>query len=644
MTPDNVERSDAGRPERVYDKYRKMVSVLAAHRIALWEYDIATGACDFDDEYFRILGLGEAGIVFSDIDDFYRVVHPDDEAKYRNAFARVLISSDENVHIRVRCIGTGGQIVWLEDNFYAYRKDERGNPQKLIAYTANITAQCEKEERIRRLEERNRKVVEALPEFIFIFDERFFITDVLMSEDTVLLHDRGELVGADGRTIYSPEVSDLFVRNIRQCLQDGRIHEIEYPLDNKGRRYYFQARIAPFESGKVMALIHDVGERVRRDKELIEAKRKAEEADRMKSLFLATMSHEIRTPLNAIVGFSEMLVADECSGQERDEYLGIIRKNSSLLLQLIDDILDLSRIESGRTETRFEQVPLLELLDEVEKIHRMRLTGEVKLETEYPEEEVVFMTDRNRLTQVLFNFMSNAIKNTERGSITLGARVGEQWVELFVRDTGVGIPESRISQIFDHFEKLNDAVQGTGLGLSICRSIAERLGGQIDVKSREGRGSTFSIRLPCRPSHLSEVAEAPEAAGQEGGGATDGRKVILVAEDLEVNFKLLNALLRQEYELRWVPNGREAVDSFVRERPDLILMDIKMPVMNGIEAAERIRAISPEVPIIAVTAHAFYSEQQQAMAAGCNAIVSKPYSAEDLKKTIKKWLSPLDER
>ena len=172
-------------------------------------------------------------------------------------------------------------------------RTEQGCPRKLIAYTSNITSRCEKEARIRSLEERNRKIVEALPEFIFILDDRFVITDVLMSRGTILLHPVNELIGADGRTIYSPEVSDLFVRNIRECLQDGQIKEIEYPLDKDGR-HYFQARIAPFEGNRVLALIHDVGDRVRHTEELIVAKKKAVEADRLKSVFLATMSHEIR--------------------------------------------------------------------------------------------------------------------------------------------------------------------------------------------------------------------------------------------------------------------------------------------------------------------------------------------------------------
>ena len=430
----------------IENKYRNVISVLAAHRIALWEYDIPTGACCFDDDYFRVLGLRDAGIEFADIDDFYRFAHPDDVDSYRNAFECMLASDTKVSKIRVRCVGREGQAVWLEDCFFSCEPDEQGRPRKLIAYTSNITSRCEKEARIRSLEERNRKIVEALPEFIFILDDRFVITDVLMSRGTILLHPVNELIGADGRTIYSPEVSDLFVRNIRECLQDGQIKEIEYPLDKDGR-HYFQARIAPFEGNRVLALIHDVGDRVRHTEELIVAKKKAVEADRLKSVFLATMSHEIRTPLNAIVGFSELLAADDCDAH-REEYLDIIRKNSNLLLQLINDILDLSRIESGRAETHFQQVEITGLLEEVEKVHRLKMKEGVGFRIECPRLPVWISSDRNRLTQVLFNFLSNAIKNTDRGWITLGAKLRNDWLELFVTDTGRGIPQEKVPLIY----------------------------------------------------------------------------------------------------------------------------------------------------------------------------------------------------
>ena len=634
MEPDTNLYSPNENNEIIRENSQKILSVLAAHQIALWEYDIPTGKCSFTDDYFRTLGLKEAGVVFKDINDFYHFAYPEDINAYQTAFAKMLASESKASQIQVRCVGEHGEVIWLEDHFLSYKESCKSHPGKLLAYTVNVTSQREKEQHIKHLEEHNRKIIEALPEFIFIFDENFFITDVLMAPGTILLHPVEVLKGADGRSIYSPEVSDLFLCNIRECLKDGKLKEIEYPLEVDGSKHYFQARIAPFEGNTVLALIHDIGDRIRRSEELIEAKRRAEDADRMKSVFLANMSHEIRTPLNAIVGFSEIMALTE-NEEEKHEYLEIIQKNSNLLLQLINDILDLSRIESGKSEMHFQQVEIAGLVDEVEKVHQLKMKLNVDLRVVRPQGEFWTSTDRNRVMQVLFNFLSNAIKNTETGSITLGLKQEGDWLKLFVSDTGCGIPEEKLPQIFTRFEKLNDFVQGTGLGLSICKSIVERLGGRIEVSSELGQGSTFALYLPYQEIPV-EVAERSLSTKIDSESVR--HKKILVVEDIESNFAQLNILLKKEYTILWVRNGQEAINSFIREKPDLILMDIRMPVMDGIQATEKIRTISLSVPIIAVTAYAFYTEQQQAIQAGCNAVISKPYSLEKLKETIETYI------
>lgn len=232
--------SDTGNLENLKDNYQKITSVLAGHQIAFWEYDIPTGECNFTDEYFHILGLKEAGIIFRDINDFYRFAHPEDVISYQTTFARMLESETKISQIVVRCVGRQGETIWLEDNFIAYKKNKENGSDKIIAYTANITSRCEKEAQIRQLEERNRKIIEALPEFIFIFDDNFFITDVLMAPDTELLHPVEVLKGADGRSIYSSEVSDLFISSIHECLKSGKLKEIEYPVDVEAGRHFFR--------------------------------------------------------------------------------------------------------------------------------------------------------------------------------------------------------------------------------------------------------------------------------------------------------------------------------------------------------------------------------------------------------------------
>lgn len=365
------------------------------------------------------------------------------------------------------------------------------------------------------------------------------------------------------------------------------------------------------------------------------AKEEAEESNRIKSAFLANMSHEIRTPLNAIVGFSEIIALTE-DEKEKEEYLGIIQQNSNLLLQLINDILDLSRIESGKSEMHCQLTEMSGLVDEVDKVHRLKMKKGVKLNVIRPSEEIWISTDRNRVTQVLFNFLSNAIKNTIEGSITFGLVKEEEWVKLYVTDTGCGISKEKLPLIFTRFEKLNDFVQGTGLGLPICKSIVERLGGRIEVESELGQGSTFILYLPNRQVQEVVVGERENAAGNMG--VENRQKKILIAEDVESSYLQINAFLKKEYTILWVPNGEEAVKSFIREKPDLILMDIRMPVMNGIQATAKIRAISQEIPIIAITAYAFCPEGERAFEAGCNEVIAKPYPLEKLKETIETYL------
>lgn len=610
--------------ETTQEDFQKIVSVLNAHHIALWEYDILTGQCSFSTDYFHILKLSQIGIRFKDLETSYGFIHPDDSHTYQDTFRKMLESEQKIAQITYRFVGSGGEVVWMEDHFFSYQRNVYGQLEKLIAYTINVTSKYEKELEIRRLAERNSKIIEALPEFIFIFDENLIITDVMIPPTAVLFHSAEELRGLDGRCIYSPEVCELLLTSIHECLKDNQLKEIEYPVDLYEQRFYYQARIVPFDKNRALALIHDIGDRIRRSKELLEAKRKAEEADQMKTLFLANMSHEIRTPLNAIVGFSEMISLAETE-EEKNEYLEIIQKNSSLLLQLINDILDLSRIESGRSEMNLGPVPLSALVTEAGKVHRMKMPDTVNFEVVLPKEDVIIHTDRNRVTQVLSNFLSNAIKNTSQGTITLGVEQEGEWMRLYVSDTGCGIAQDKLPLIFNRFEKLNDFVQGTGLGLPICKSIVERLGGKIDVVSEVGKGSTFSLYL-----HLNKCSVLKNAPNET--------RKILIADDSEVAFIQVNALLKKDYEMLWARDGQEAMDGFLYDKPDLVLVSMGLSKTDGAQVIENIRRISASVPIVAVTEHCYYTDQQRARQAGCDDVITKPYSLDRLKERVDSFL------
>lgn len=274
------------------------------------------------------------------------------------------------------------------------------------------------------------------------------------------------------------------------------------------RWYTIQSMAIKWLDGRwaIMELATDITTRKQVELELIQAKEKAEESDRLKSAFLANMSHEIRTPLNAIIGFSDLICQTD-DVEEKEEYIRIVTSNNELLLQLIDDILDLSKIEAGTMDFSYAPTDINELMEDIcLQMQQKNQRPEVQIMFTEKEPGCVINTDRLRLSQVIMNLMNNAMKFTSEGSITLGYRLTRQKDELyfFVKDTGIGIPADQAGKVFERFVKLNTFVKGTGLGLAICRVIIERLGGTIGVETREGKGSCFWFRLPVREDMLLE--------------------------------------------------------------------------------------------------------------------------------------------
>ncbi len=366
--------------------------------------------------------------------------------------------------------------------------------------------------------------------------------------------------------------------------------------------------------------------------ELKEMKDKAELSDRLKSAFLANMSHEIRTPLNAIVGFSELLV-DSDDPDEKKEYWHIIESNNDLLLRLINDILDLSKIESGIIDRKRERFNLTQLCNELYVMMRSKIpNADVELVQDNPCSECWIFLDSNRLKQVWMNFLTNAVKYTRSGYIRMGYSVEKDGIRFYVEDTGTGIPKELQDRVFGRFQKLNEFVQGTGLGLAISRAIVEAAGGEIGFTSEQGIGSTFWAWVPCEIFQHGDVG-CPETTlpnRQPVFSEDSDRKLrILVAEDNDSNFLLVRNILK-DYDLLRVTNGVEAVEEIRNGKFDFVLMDLKMPVMDGLVATRKIREFNSDIPIVALTANAFDTDRASAMDAGCNAFLPKPVKRKQL--------------
>ena len=381
---------------------------------------------------------------------------------------------------------------------------------------------------------------------------------------------------------------------------------------------------------EIISINYDITELKRTEEMLVKARDKAEASDRLKSAFLANMSHEIRTPLNAIIGFSNILASTE-EEQEKQEYINIIESNNTLLLQLISDILDLSKIEAGTLEFSYSNIDLNDMIKEVENITKCRMEGSgVQLIAETPLSSCFIRTEKNRLMQVINNFLTNAIKFTQKGSITFGYEIRDKMLYFHVTDTGCGIPANKKDSIFGRFVKLNSFAQGTGLGLSICRTIIEHMNGTIGVESEEGKGSTFWFTIPYQPARLSEK----KAEEFQPITVQKDKLTILIAEDNESNYRLFQSILRKEYSLIHAWDGQEAIEKFKEHRPQIILMDINMPRMDGYEATKEIRKLSADVPIIAITAFAYASDEQRVLENGFDGYMSKPINAPLLKQQI----------
>jgi PAS domain S-box-containing protein len=391
-------------------------------------------------------------------------------------------------------------------------------------------------------------------------------------------------------------------------------------------------------------IVTDITERLTFIESLKLAKLRAEEADRLKTAFLANMSHEIRTPMNSIIGFSNLLVEPETSREKMEEYLAHILQSSNLLLRLIDDIIDISKIEAGQLNINLQECKVNEIVREIFRNFENNASGKkLRYAISLPPESDLhtIKTDPVRLKQILSNLINNALKFTEKGMVEVGYVIRNNspkpLLEFYVKDSGIGIPKEKYNLIFERFRQIDDSrtrkFGGTGLGLSISKKLVEALDGRIWVESVPEKGSVFYFTLPF----TGFIKEDQQSAETFPVTKTDWRgKIILVAEDEDSNYELIKASLhRTNIKIIRAHNGLEALEYIQKNQSvDMVLMDIRMPKMNGYEATAKIKAINPSIPVISITAYAMSEDESKSLEAGCDKYISKPIRPDHLIKTI----------
>ena len=452
-----------------------------------------------------------------------------------------------------------------------------------------------------------------------------------------------------------PEDKDKVELAIKSAINEEVIIPIEYRilLDNGDLRYVWSeiADIKKDDFGNpflLVGIIQDVSQRKLTEIDLIHERERAEENNRLKSAFLANMSHEIRTPMNGILGFAEILKDQTLNLQEQQEYLDIIEKSGIRMLNIINDIVDISKIESGQMEVSLSETNINDVLKYIYNLFKLEVEKKgIQLSYDYSlvDENAMILTDREKLYAILSNLVKNAVKFTTVGKIDFGYEYKNESLRFFVKDSGLGIEKSKQKIIFERFIQADvsdkRSYQGAGLGLSISKAYVEMLGGKIGVESEFGKGSMFYFTIPYKK--YQQTPEINTLIEPYSNISTNNLKKlkILIAEDDEITTKLINTIVaKYSIHIFKVRNGNDALET-LKNNPDidLILMDIQMPDMNGYEAIKQIREFNTEVIIFAESAFVMLGDKEKAFSIGSNEYLSKPYKSQQLIELLYKYFS-----
>jgi PAS domain S-box-containing protein len=543
------------------------------------------------------------------------------------------------------CLPFRGKNTWWTTVLNPVRNDA-GHIYRIIGTSTNITERKLAEEKLNKLS----VAVQQSPAVVIITDP---LGNIEYINPTFTLHtgySAEEVIGQNPRILKSGLMPQEVYEELWQTIHSGGVWHGELHNRKKNGELYWEVAVISAIVNKegvitnFVGVKEDITEKKKLWLDLVSAKEKAEESDRLKTAFLANLSHEIRTPMNGILGFAELLKEPHLSGELQAEYIELINQSGQRMLNLINDLIDISRIEAGESMVQITETQVNALLCDLcsfFKSHaenkKLRLTCTKGLS----DSESIIETDSSKLTQVLTNLVQNALKFTLEGNVDIGYTKKDEMLEFYVKDSGIGIPAEMSESIFERFRQVDSSItrlnEGSGLGLSISKAYVEMLGGTIRVESVPGRGSEFLFTLPYNPPGSLKIAL--QTQGLQVPVKLPPGITLVTAEDDTVSTILLQRSLRGEkVTIHQAKNGREAVE-LVERHPEvnLVLMDINMPVMNGFEATRAIKKLRPRLPVIAQTAFASKEDENKAFEAGCDGFITKPINKKKLVELIQSF-------
>ena len=541
--------------------------------------------------------------------------------------------------------------------YASYIKDEEGDSIGIQSTLINISERFRAEKATKQAYHFNQQVINNLGEGIVVYDTslRYKVWNPFMEQITG--KSTLEVLGRSAVDVF-PHIKDYGLDQLMEKALKGeqvRTPDVPFKVPHTGKSGWVSALYTPLidQEGRVtgmIAIINDISERKESEKKLKIAKEKAEENNRLKSAFLANMSHEIRTPMNGIMGFSELLQQKEYPRSKQKRFLNVIHMRTKQLLRIINDLVDISKIEMNQLSLRNQHFNLNEVMKELHAIYQNEIKIQEKsgvqliMHNELTHKDSDMLSDPHRFRQIMDNLLSNAIKFTPHGTIEFGyQKSSKDFMLFYVKDPGIGIPKDKQQIIFERFRQADDSTnrlyEGTGLGLTISKNLVDLMGGKMWLRSEPQKGSVFYFTLPYSAPPL---RNGNKAKPKEYKPSHEKAKTLLIIEDDPASRDYLKELLEPEsYNLILCDTGAKGYDA-VTKNPDidLILMDIKLPDIDGLELTRRIRSTLPErkIPVIAQTAYAMSEDAQKSLEAGCNDYISKPVHIQELQEKICKWV------